>query len=585
MIDPILSLAISVQSNPGVYMLLLGSGVSRAAGIPTGWEVVLDLIRRLAQLKGEESNPDPAEWYRQTFGEEPDYSRLLDEVAKSPAERQQLLRTYFEPTEEEREEGLKLPTAAHRAVASLVAKGYVKVVLTTNFDRLLEKALEAEGVTPMVIDTTDRLSGAMPIVHSMCTVIKVHGDYLDARIRNTPQELESYPVEIDRLLDRVFDEFGLIVCGWSAEWDTALRAGIERCSTRRFSTYWSTFGEPAPAAKSLVAHRRGQILKISGADAFFGELLEKVESLESLRSPHPLSGRVAAATAKRLLAEPRYRIRLHDLFTEETERVVLGMDVSAFPTSDGSDAIFLDQVVRYESLSEPLRAMLSAGCYWGEPSHSRLWGQCVERLARTAGDESGYDRLVQLRRYPALLCMYAGGIAAVAAENYDALKAILVTATFQEHHAERPLVRSLYNLEVMDPDDGLKLAGSKKRHPPLSEHIHAVLRESLRGVIADDIRYTRMFDRYEYLQSMVYADQEPEDEFASAWVPVGSFLWRDRDPRTGLIPRLRTEIESAGAAWLMLSAGFFRGSVDRALSLLETTEQHTKAMRRQYFIH
>ncbi len=566
-------------------MLLLGSGVSRAAGIPTGWEVVLDLIRRLAQLKGEDPNPDPAAWYRHTFGEEPDYSRLLDEVAKSPAERQQLLRSYFEPTEEEREERLKLPTAAHRAVASLVAKGYVKVVLTTNFDRLLEKALEAEGITPTVIDTTDKLSGALPIVHSTCTVIKVHGDYLDSRIRNTPKELERYPVKMVRLLDRVFDEFGLIVCGWSAEWDIALRAGIERCSTRRFSAYWATFGEPSPAAKSLIDHRRGQIIRISGADAFFGDLLAKVESLENLRSPHPLSAQVAAATAKRLLVEPRHRIRLHDLFTEETERVALGMNLNVFPTNDDSDAIFLDQVVRYESLSEPLRAMLSAGCYWGESSHSSLWRHCVERLARMAGDESGYPRLANLRRYPALLCMYAGGIAAVANENYDALRAILVTATFQERHAERPVIRSLYNNEVMDPDDGLKLPGSRKRHPPLSEHIHAVLRESLRGVIADDARYTRMFDRYEYLQSMVYADQEPEDEFASGWVPVGSFLWRDRDPRTGLISRLRTEIESAGAAWPMLNTGFFRGSLDRALAVLKTTEEHTKAVRRQYYFH
>jgi len=45
MLDPLLSLALSVRSNPGVYALLRGSGVSRAAGVPTGWEVVLDPAR------------------------------------------------------------------------------------------------------------------------------------------------------------------------------------------------------------------------------------------------------------------------------------------------------------------------------------------------------------------------------------------------------------------------------------------------------------------------------------------------------------------------------------------------------------
>ena len=51
-IDPITSLAFSVYENKGVYALLLGSGVSRSAFIPTGWEITLDLVRRVAKLIG-----------------------------------------------------------------------------------------------------------------------------------------------------------------------------------------------------------------------------------------------------------------------------------------------------------------------------------------------------------------------------------------------------------------------------------------------------------------------------------------------------------------------------------------------------
>lgn len=40
------SIAFALQSNKGVYALLLGSGISRSAGIPTGWEIVLDLIKK-----------------------------------------------------------------------------------------------------------------------------------------------------------------------------------------------------------------------------------------------------------------------------------------------------------------------------------------------------------------------------------------------------------------------------------------------------------------------------------------------------------------------------------------------------------
>ena len=37
--DPVTRLAFSVQQNPGVYALLLGSGVSFSSQIPTGWAI------------------------------------------------------------------------------------------------------------------------------------------------------------------------------------------------------------------------------------------------------------------------------------------------------------------------------------------------------------------------------------------------------------------------------------------------------------------------------------------------------------------------------------------------------------------
>lgn len=47
MIAPITALSFSLFENKGVYALLLGSGLSSAAQIPTGWEITLDLVRRV----------------------------------------------------------------------------------------------------------------------------------------------------------------------------------------------------------------------------------------------------------------------------------------------------------------------------------------------------------------------------------------------------------------------------------------------------------------------------------------------------------------------------------------------------------
>ena len=81
-IDRALTLAIAIANDPGSYALLLGSGVSRPAGIPTGWEILNDLISRIAAAEGEEPGVDPSAWYRGRFGEDPGYSMFL--AALSP---------------------------------------------------------------------------------------------------------------------------------------------------------------------------------------------------------------------------------------------------------------------------------------------------------------------------------------------------------------------------------------------------------------------------------------------------------------------------------------------------------------------
>jgi hypothetical protein len=77
-IDPLTQLSFAVYENKGVFAVLLGSGISRPAAIPTGWEITLDLIRRVAEAQGGEPQPDWAQWYRTTAGTEPNYSVLLE---------------------------------------------------------------------------------------------------------------------------------------------------------------------------------------------------------------------------------------------------------------------------------------------------------------------------------------------------------------------------------------------------------------------------------------------------------------------------------------------------------------------------
>ena len=136
-----------------------------------------------------------------------------------PAARRGLPAGFFEPSEEELDAGLKVPGPAHHAVAALVKRGFVRVIITTNFDRLTEQALEEAGVPPQVVSLPEAVDGMAPLSHAKATVVKLNGDYADLQARNTAEELSDYPPAWKALLHRVFDEYGLVISGWSADLD------------------------------------------------------------------------------------------------------------------------------------------------------------------------------------------------------------------------------------------------------------------------------------------------------------------------------------------------------------------------------
>lgn len=571
MIDPLLSLAFNLDSTKGGYALLLGSGVSRAAQVPTGWDIVLDLMRRLAHLQGMDPLPDPETWYRTTYAKEPDYSDLLDSIGGTEAERRQLLRSYFEPTDDERAQGIKAPTIAHRAIADLVTRGYIRAIVTTNFDRLQEQALEAQGIVPTVISTPDAADGALPLIHTPCTIVKVHGDYMDVRIKNTAAELAAYDPRIYALLDRIFDEFGLIVCGWSATWDPALRAALERCKSHRFTTYWAAVGPVTLEANHLIGLRRAQQLSIVGADHFFQDVAEKVHALEDLRQPHPLTAQVAATTLKRCLEDGRL-IRAHDLLIEESTRLRARTSDDHFPIINVAVTAeeMRKRLRQYENVAETAQALVTVSGYWGEPSYEWTWRQCIEKMAESPINRGGTLVWLRLGLYPALLLLYTGGLAATIAEKYDNLAALLVRGKTWHLGSERPLIMAVNSYEVMDRDlvrQWLSPAGPRA-YTPVSDYLHGIMRKSFKDYVLQDEQYDMLFDRFELLAGLAHADIA-ERLGLNAAGPIGRFSWRSRHAgltgaaSTDVMSTLRDEATAAGDQWAPLLAGFFGGSIDR----------------------
>lgn len=573
MLDPMIPLAFSLYSGKGTYALLLGSGISRSASIPTVWDIVIDLIQKIAKADKKECGVDPIKWYRDEYGDAPEYSKLLERLAPTQSARQQLLRAYFEPTEADRANGRKQPTKAHLAIAGMVRDGIIKVIITTNFDRLLEEALGAVGVTTDVISNEDNLKGAQPLVHSPVTIIKVNGDYLDSRIKNTQGELEKYDPAMDALLDSVFEDYGLIICGWSGEWDTALKAAIERCKSRRYSTYWADPCELKEQGKRLVEQRKAQLIKIDGADDFFDKLQDKVHALQAIDAPHPMSAAIAVATMKKYLPDPTAHIRLDDLVHEETERLVSWLQSSELigKTNTVSADNVKGLVAQYDARCDVLLQMLITGGYYGSESTDELWSKTLSWLVESAtAMGSGGDRI---RDYPVLLLMYGIGIAAVARGKFSTLYGVLVRASYVNGAG----IKTRLCMDFHTCHNGVltgawpTLIGAERHYTPGSEYLQSRLREAFRTYIPSASDYEDAFDRFEYYLGLVhsYFHYLTIDHTWNklAWGPWGCFSWRNRRSFNSdkWMPNITSnELSQQGGRWPLLKAGFFDGSLEKS---------------------
>jgi hypothetical protein len=409
---------------------------------------------------------------------------------------------------------------------------------------------------------------------------------------------------MEQLLDRVFDEYGLIVSGWSAEWDTALRTCIERCSSRRFTTYWAHRGKIGERAASLISLRNASAISTADADSFFKDLDEKIAALESFSVTDPLSAKVAVARLKKYLSDEQNRINLHDLFAAETERVRQAnadgrFSVSA-PFGSITGQVILTRLQHYENELRVLSPLSICGAYWSTPQQYSPMLQSFKRFTDQYGPEAGDTLLLCLRRYPSLVLMYGVGMGALANSNYRFLKAFLYQfIRTNKNQVEQPLAAIVHHQKVLRPDAQKLLPGRDREHTPLSNHLFQTLREPLREYLPDDNVYDATFDWLEYLLCLVHCDvsntrqalaeRKTSDQNFTLWAPVGRFGWKNSEGSILQATGLRDNGELPDIVAAVLQAGFFESGAqlksDKYFDIKHAFDRHVALLRGEWSLY
>lgn len=551
--DILAQLAFSLYHNKGVYALFLGSGLSKSAGISTGWDIVIELIERIAAAHKMECSPTPEEWYKEMFKEEPHYSNLLDRVTQTQDERLNLLRPFFEPTGEEVEQGIRQPTIAHQKIAKLVKEGFIRVIVTTNFDRLVENSLKDLGIEPTVISHPNHIENAIPLIHSSCTVVKVNGDYLETSFLNLKSELSEYDERLKDLLNSIFENFGLIISGWSGDWDLALVDILKSSNKFRFSNFFTYVGQPSSTLKSLSEFRRAKLIQIADADSFFNSISENVDVMGKALEKNPLSPKLAVAKLKKYLSKEERLISLNDLICVEVESVINVHSRMNYPTPNKDET--KRSIDKYFASTVLLGQLVSIGAYWGKDFQDEIWVRAISRIANNNEISSNYSLWQRLVYLPAVILVYTIGIACLLKHRYDLLNKI-VSIDIVERTQSTNILLSVNPAQVIDKRN-LRDAYGNSHYTPMNELLFSNIRGIFTELTPDDRAFEDNFDFLEYILALKYLLLFKDD-----WAPIGRFGYRRLAMQRHYIAKKLSEIKLLGDDSDIVKQGLFNSYRD-----------------------
>lgn len=581
MIDNILTTqAFSIQSNKGVYALFLGSGISRSSGIYTGWDIVLDLIAKIAAIDGEDTSGDPYDWYITKYKKEPSYSVLLDRLVITPFERMNLLKKYFE-SDSTQERDVQ-PTKAHKYIAKLVKEGYVKVIITPNFDRLLEKAFIDEDINPYTITHNDDINGMQPLVHTDHIIIKVNGDYLDSRFLNTEHELSDYPPAMKNLLNEVFQNFGLITCGWSAQWDTGIVNILKGVDNFRYPYYFTHVGKCSNELTELAAIRKGKTLQINDADNYFYSLHEKVAALERVNASNPMNKDIVVARAKKYLKDSNGLIELEELVEEEVKKAYRKINDKA-----GYDAYFDGKIFNHfnethlDAISV-LQPLLINIVRWSRKEHNSIIISAIQKLATPPYqmNKAYRDDTIKLHYLSATFLFYSVGIASLIYKRYN-----LLDKLFKIKKPDNKFSRSYERLLIKEANgellnkEGFNSIQGTINFTPFSDFLCRTNRPQFEESFLNEEEYESYFDIFEYLLSLYYWIQV-KPIFDNKRTPYGSYKWRrQRESHSDIETIYKdffSEAEEMQDNWPPIKQGMFDGSFDKYAKVKSEVDEFLK---------
>ena len=175
-----------------------------------------------------------------------------------------------------------VPSKGYQCLAELIRAGFFSVILSTNFDPLLEDAIT--GLQMRRRDYVFLIHGIMkpefiakhldqPIPR--VKLLKLHGDLFYHKFYYTGQEISRFPPSIENALELYLNRRDILIVGHGMR-----DADINRCLKTDGSAIW--YVNPNPPSGEIarfMKSRRAERNFISGSDGYFDSFFTKLRDI------------------------------------------------------------------------------------------------------------------------------------------------------------------------------------------------------------------------------------------------------------------------------------------------------------------
>ena len=286
-----------VAEAPGAFLWFLGAGVSQSSGLPTALDIIWDLKRRyycseehqeisandlqnaairekidaFMQSRGFPATTDPTAYSRSfglIFGN--DYTRQSEYLQAALSEKNSSL------------------TLGHRAFAGLIAVDAIKVIFTTNFDTVVERALaEVAGrdLAPFHLEGSYAARDALNN-DRFPLYCKLHGDFRYKSIKNLSDDLKTQNAEMGNALVSACNRLGLIVAGYSGRDESVMelfQQALAGPNPFPHGLYWTSLKgrPPLPSVAELLRQAKSkrvhaELVEIETFDALMARVWKQI---------------------------------------------------------------------------------------------------------------------------------------------------------------------------------------------------------------------------------------------------------------------------------------------------------------------